>query len=446
MKGQLIENKIYAIPIVKDRTVVFDIATGALFTSEKSISEISSDDVYQFDLSKISNVFPREVKQDLYKVSIASAESCNLRCKYCYAESGTYGNDKHRVMSFETYKKMFAEILELIPEGPGAICFFGGEPLLDFDAIKQFVLYVKELHKSRDLRLPIWEMVTNGTLLDEEKIIFLKDNNFQVNISLDGPKDINDLSRVFPDEKLSVFDSVKNNMAKVVQYGFEVSCGATLDVPFFMQYQEGQYTSYLESLYTLGFRYVGTNIASAQSTDQISTEAAKKIEMFARDMTDHDFNILENGGNLSRVSNLVLTIINRLTTRKYEVGCTPGVNNVFYTGDGKYYPCHLMYESRKKEFDYNDMKNGLMVESFDRNTLEPCCSCHCKNLCMFWCPAMFPVNNDHPNHSTCLFQKALFEFVAVKLVNAMGNEENVDKFVKNVKSASEIAKRYDIKE
>lgn len=446
MKGQIINGNIYAIPTEEKQTVVFDIKTGALFIAEKGISDINSDEIQKYNIPPILCDLPEKIQQNLYKVSIASAETCNLRCKYCYAESGTYGNTKHKLMDFENYRKMFINILDLIPEGPGAICFFGGEPLLDFEAIKQFVLYVKNLHRTDNIRLPIWEMVTNGTLLDEEKILFLKENNFQISISLDGPKSTNDLCRIFPDEKLSVFDCVKENMAKVVQCDFSVSCGSTLDVPFFAQYQEGEYATYLASLYELGFRYVGTNIASTQGTDQMSAEISSKVELFARDMADYDFDILENGGCLSRVSNLVLTIINRLTTKKYEVGCIPGANIVFYTGDGKYYPCHLMYESRKKEIKYDDMKNGLMVESYNRNVIEPCSSCHCRNLCMFWCPAMFPVNSDHPNSATCLFQKALFEFVAVRLARVMENQDKMINFVENVKSASEIIKRYKIED
>ena len=130
---------------------------------------------------------------------------CNLACKYCFIESSPISNQKYTKMSFETAKiavdKFLAE-LEKNKITESQIIFYGGEPLTNFEVIKETINYIKNEKKS-DITLTI---ITNGTLLTREIIQFLMDNHIGIGISIDGPKFINDKNRVFKSGNDSVYD------------------------------------------------------------------------------------------------------------------------------------------------------------------------------------------------------------------------------------------------
>ena len=111
------------------------------------------------------------------------AHDCNLKCKYCFAAQGDFGGTKE-LMSFEVGKKAIDYL----------IAFFGGEPLMNFDVVKQLVEYgrsVEEEH-GKNIRFTI---TTNGILLDDEKIKYINENMHNAVLSLDGRKNVNDNMR-----------------------------------------------------------------------------------------------------------------------------------------------------------------------------------------------------------------------------------------------------------
>ena len=142
-------------------------------------------------------------------------EDCNLRCKYCIF-SGNYEYMRHhspKKMTLECAKKAIDYFMQIVsdskeytPDQQPIISFYGGEVLLEYEMIKEIVKYVRTL----DTKV-IFAFTTNGTLLTKEKINFFVEHNFMISISLDGPKDINDKNRVFPNEKGS-FEVVYSNI------------------------------------------------------------------------------------------------------------------------------------------------------------------------------------------------------------------------------------------
>ncbi len=120
--------------------------------------------------------------------------NCNLRCKYCY-----FIRDIKNVQMRITPK----EIIDFCKKNNFTqIQFHGGEPLLFFDWIREFVGLADELGVKFD-----YELQTNGTLLSEDVVLFLKEHDFRVGVSLDGPGFVHDFYRVFPDGSSS-FDLV----------------------------------------------------------------------------------------------------------------------------------------------------------------------------------------------------------------------------------------------
>jgi uncharacterized protein len=115
-------------------------------------------------------------------------DRCNLSCRYCIDDRESRGGD----MSEQTTYAALDRFLDLAPQqGALSINFFGGEPALKLPLIRRAVEHVRRraLHARRDVQ---FEMVTNGTLLDDSFADFLEEHCFRVTVSLDGPADLHD--------------------------------------------------------------------------------------------------------------------------------------------------------------------------------------------------------------------------------------------------------------
>ena len=122
------------------------------------------------------------------------AHACNMTCEYCFAGKGEYHGEQ-AIMSYEVGKRA----LDWLIENSGTrrnleVDFFGGEPLLNFDVVKQLVAYGRSQEKIHDKNFR-FTLTTNGMLLDDEVIEFANREMSNVVISLDGRKNINDKVR-----------------------------------------------------------------------------------------------------------------------------------------------------------------------------------------------------------------------------------------------------------
>lgn len=161
----------------------------------------------------------KEIKKKVRKlpaVAIEMTEDCNLRCKYCiYSEHyENWRSMTHRKMKFDTARKGLDFIYSFLKNRKVrefAIGFYGGEPLLNFAVIKKIIAYSKKLFAGWKLRFNI---TTNLTLLDEEKLDFMAANDFLILVSLDGGKESHDSKRVFCSGK-GTFDTVYRNLEKM---------------------------------------------------------------------------------------------------------------------------------------------------------------------------------------------------------------------------------------
>ena len=123
------------------------------------------------------------------------AHTCNLNCAYCFASQGKYHGDR-AVMSFEVGK----QALDFLIENSGTrrnleVDFFGGEPLMNFDVVKQLVAYAREREKEAGKNFR-FTLTTNGMLIDDDVIDFANRECSNVVLSLDGRKEIHDRFRV----------------------------------------------------------------------------------------------------------------------------------------------------------------------------------------------------------------------------------------------------------
>jgi uncharacterized protein len=163
---------------------------------------------------------------DLSNLVLNISQKCNMKCTYCYADGGAY-NAPEQLMDKKTAEACVDFLLNASNVETCWIYFFGGEPLLNFDVLKHVVEYGKQRASimGKELRFAI---TTNGTLLNEEIIKCFADNNFLVLLSLDGPKDFQDIQRPFKSGKGS-YDVIKRHLEYLnSQEGVSLGCRCTV--------------------------------------------------------------------------------------------------------------------------------------------------------------------------------------------------------------------------
>ncbi|MBQ9760757.1 MAG: thioether cross-link-forming SCIFF peptide maturase [Clostridia bacterium] len=119
------------------------------------------------------------------------AHTCNLNCSYCFASQGKYQGDR-ALMSFEVGKQAF----DFLIANSGTrrnleVDFFGGEPLMNWDVVKQLVAYARSIEKQHNKNFR-FTLTTNGMLIDDDVIEFANREMSNVVLSLDGRKEVND--------------------------------------------------------------------------------------------------------------------------------------------------------------------------------------------------------------------------------------------------------------
>ena len=193
------------------------------------------------ELARRLNLFAEDTKAErlecvntkisISKIAIFLAQDCNLNCVYCYGSEdsesvgGTYG--QRGMMSLTTAITSVDWLIENSGDREKiGIVFFGGEPLLNFELLKEVVSYAnsKAALASKEI---VYSITTNGTLLDSEKIKYLKANNIQVTISMDGGKRIQDKQRPLPSGQGS-YDLIAKKVQALLKEIPEADCRGTI--------------------------------------------------------------------------------------------------------------------------------------------------------------------------------------------------------------------------
>jgi len=123
------------------------------------------------------------------------AHTCNLNCAYCFASQGKYHGER-AIMSLDVAKRA----LDFLIENSGTrrnleVDFFGGEPLMNFDMLKELVAYARSIEKEHNKNFR-FTLTTNGMLIDDDVIEFANKEMSNVVLSLDGRKEVHDRYRV----------------------------------------------------------------------------------------------------------------------------------------------------------------------------------------------------------------------------------------------------------
>ena len=156
------------------------------------------------------------LERKIDSITLQVTQNCNLRCSYCVYSENDYSSQRshsEKMMSFETAKKAidFFFMHSIDTKMPN-ISFYGGEPFLNLELIKQSVDYAEKVFEGRKLT---FTTTSNGTLLTDDLIDYLAENKFNLMISLDGPKEIHNQNRVFATNKQGSYDTVIKNIRKL---------------------------------------------------------------------------------------------------------------------------------------------------------------------------------------------------------------------------------------
>lgn len=347
------------------------------------------------------------------------AHDCNLRCKYCFASTGDFGTGR-KIMPFETARAAIDFVVAKSGKRRNIeVDFFGGEPLMAWDTVKQTVEYARSIEAAagKNFRFTI---TTNGMLLNEEKMEYINREMKNCVLSLDGRKEVNDDHRPTPGGCGS-YDVIVPKYQKLVEGRGDKE-----------YYVRGTYTKahpdftadVLHVTDDLGFRNVSVEPATGKPGDpyaitEAELPAAKaEYEKLARALLDrpevnffHFFVDLEQGP----------CVVKRMR------GCGAGSEYVAVTPEGDIYPCHQFVGN--EAFRMGNVHEGTFDQALaDRfNALniytKPACQeCWARFYCSGGCAAGgYNVNGDlaEPAYVACELERKRLECaIAMKAIRS----------------------------
>jgi len=343
---------------------------------------------------EIEPVYPE--KPVIKAMCLHVAHDCNLRCKYCFAGTGSF-QGRRELMSLETGKKA----LDFLLQHSGSrlqseVDFFGGEPLLNLQVIRELIIYGKKIFSEAGKTVK-FTLTTNAVLLDKETADYLESEGVSVVLSLDGRPEVHDKMRPYPNGKGS-YEQVVPHIVNFAQKRPQSSPYAIGKY----YYVRGTYTHYNTDFYQdvlhmveLGVNRVSVEpvVASPQEdyafregdiqqikeSYDILGEKVLEYRQKGREFTFFHFNAgLDDGPCLPK----------RLS------GCGAGHAYVAISPEGDIYPCHQFVGQKEYKLgSLHDPAGRLrqsLIEEFRKAHIynkEECRLCWARFSCSGGCHA-----------------------------------------------------------
>ena len=405
---------------LKDKYILLDINTSVVFEIDKLIFDIldyypnkSQSEV----LSVLKTTYPlKQLKEGIQEIDelicsgllfardelvvenaakfgilkamcLHVAHDCNMSCMYCFASGGDFNTEK-TLMSIEVAKSAIDYLIKNSCERKNLeVDFFGGEPLLNFDVVKETVLYAKSLENkyNKNFRFTI---TTNCMNLNDEIMDFI--NRYMTNIvmSLDGRKEVNDIARKTLNGKSS-YDIIVNKIKRAVK--------SRKDKDYFVR---GTFTANnldfsedVRHMAELGFK--NTSIEPVV-TDE-SQKYAIKEEHIPRIFNEYE-NLIDlylqykSTNNEFNFFHFNIDLEHSTCKYKKESGCGAGSDYIAVSPTGEIYPCHQFVG--EEIFKLGTLEQGIenkeLVEKFKETTVSTkphCEQCWAKYFCGGGCYA-----------------------------------------------------------
>lgn len=355
------------------------------------------------------------------------AHTCNLNCSYCFASQGKYHGER-AIMSYEVGKRA----LDFLVENSGTrhnleVDFFGGEPLMNFDVVKQLVAYARSIEKEKNKNFR-FTLTTNGVLIDDDVIDFANKEMSNVVLSLDGRKEIHDRFRV---------DYAGNGSWEKIVPKFQRLVNARGRKGYYMR---GTFThanpDFLEDIRTmldLGFTELSMEpVVTAPNDPSALTEADRRIVMEQYEKLAELMLKRDAEGKPFTFYHYMIDLKGGPCIYKRISGCGSGTEYMAVTPWGDLYPCHQFVGDEK--FKLGDIWHGVSNTAIQNEfascnvyAREECRDCWARLYCSGGCAA----NAYHATGSVrgvykegCeLFKKRMECAIMVAAARELGSEE-----------------------
>ena len=311
------------------------------------------------------------------KYTLCITQQCNMRCKYCYIWK------KDAKISASTANKIIDFMFKNNPsEEKIEFGFFGGEPLLEFDLIKQ-ITYMIEHHSSYKKEKIVLSVVTNGTIFSDEIGAYLNKHNIGFCVSCDGPAYVQDVFRCFPDGGRSS-ETVNKNIQRAMKVFPTIPVNAVFH-PKTIKYLP----EVVDYFVSLGLKQIHLN------PDFSAPWSKKEIdllpEIFNQIANKYISYYLSGDPKFISLIDSKVALILRGGYGPLEK-CRMGRGEYAFTPSGNIFPCERLIGSDEAE----DKCIGNIDEGIDISRMichlapgesinRECISCSLKNYCMNWC-------------------------------------------------------------
>ncbi len=367
---------------VKDFDAVREALTGRadLSYSEEILSEalgevleleaagqLFAPDIYE------NYVYDFKKRQTVVKaLCLHIAHDCNLACKYCFAEEGEY-HGRRALMSLEVGKKA----LDFLVANSGnrinlEVDFFGGEPLMNWQVVKELVAYGRSLEEPNNKKFR-FTLTTNGVLLNDEILEFANREMANIVLSIDGRKEIHDKMRPFRGGQGS-YDLIVPKFQKVAE-------------------SRGQERYYVRGTFThnnldfskdvlhladLGFEQISVEpVVAGPEDDYAITEADLPVLMEEYDTLAREMVKRRKEGKAFNFFHFMIDLEGGPCVAKRLSGCGSGTEYLAVTPWGDLYPCHQFVGNEK--FLMGNVEEGILRTDI-RDEFK-CCNVYAKEKC-----------------------------------------------------------------
>ena len=300
------------------------------------------------------------------------AHTCNLNCSYCFASQGKYHGDR-AVMSFEVGKAA----LDFLVANSGSrrnleVDFFGGEPLMNFDVVKQLVAYARSIEKQAGKNFR-FTLTTNGLLIDDDVIDFANRECSNVVLSLDGRKEIHDRFRVDYVGNGS-FDRIVPKFQKLV----EARGGKNYYMRGTFTHANPDFLTDIKQMLDLGFNELSMEpvVCAAGDPSELTEEdlpiVLGQYEELAKLMLERD-----DEGKPFTFYHYMIDLTGGPCIYKRISGCGSGTEYMAVTPWGDLYPCHQFVGEERFCLGnvWDGVTNTEIQEEFE------CCNVYAREEC-----------------------------------------------------------------
>ena len=315
------------------------------------------------------------------------AHDCNLACQYCFAEEGEY-HGRRALMSFEVGKKA----LDFLVANSGnrinlEVDFFGGEPLMNWQVVKDLVAYGRSLEEPYHKKFR-FTLTTNGVLLNDDILEFANKEMANVVLSIDGRKEVHNKMRPFRGGQGS-YDLIVPKFQKVAESRDQMN----YYVRGTFTHENLDFSEDVNHLADLGFQQISVEPVVAQPEDYYAIQE-EDIPKLLQEYDKLAVDLLERHkkGEPVNFFHFMIDLTGGPCVAKRLSGCGSGTEYLAVTPWGDLYPCHQFVG--KEEFLLGNVDEGIkrtdIVDEFKTCNVyakPKCKNCFAKFYCSGGCAA-----------------------------------------------------------